>query len=155
MFSKNDDYYKKQIITYLGNKRKFVGIIEKIIKDLEDKNKKKLSIGDGFSGSGILSRVFKNNSRLLHTNDIAGYSCTLNKCYLSKPSQTTINTIKKHIDNANKFVDKEWDKNKMIYPFIQLYWSPANPVITKKDRVFFTYENGKRIDAYMYYIINV
>ena len=53
MFSKNDDYYKKQIITYLGNKRKFVGIIEKIIKDLEDKNKKKLSIGDGFSGSGI------------------------------------------------------------------------------------------------------
>lgn len=154
MFSKNDDYYKKQIITYLGNKRKFVGIIEKIIKDLEDKNKKKLSIGDGFSGSGILSRVFKNNSRLLHTNDIAGYSCTLNKCYLSKPSQTTINTIKKHIDNANNFVDKEWDKNKMIYPFIQLYWSPANPVITKKDRVFFTYENGKRIDAYMYYIIN-
>jgi len=154
MYSNNDEFYKKQIITYLGNKRKFVGIIEEIIKTLENKTKKKLSIGDGFSGSGILSRVFKNNSCLLHTNDIAGYSNTINKCYLSKPSQTTINKIKKYIDKANEFVEKEWERNKMIVPFIQLYWSPHKPTITKKDRVFFTYENGKRIDAYMHYIIN-
>ena len=56
MYSNNDEFYKKQIITYLGNKRKFVGIIEEIIKTLENKTKQKLSIGDGFSGSGILSR---------------------------------------------------------------------------------------------------
>ena len=154
MYSDNDEFYKKQIITYLGNKRKFVGIIEEIIKTLENKTKKILSIGDGFSGSGVLSRVFKNNSCLLHTNDIAGYSNTINKCYLSKPSQTTINKIKKYIDKANTFVEEEWERNKMIVPFIQLYWSPHKPTITKKDRVFFTYENGKRIDAYMHYIIN-
>jgi len=42
MYSNNDEFYKKQIITYLGNKRKFVGIIEEIIKTLENKTKKKI-----------------------------------------------------------------------------------------------------------------
>ena len=79
MYSDNDEFYKKQIITYLGNKRKFVGIIEEIIITLENKTKKILALGDGFSGSGILSRVFKNK---VCTNDIAGYSNTINKCYL-------------------------------------------------------------------------
>ena len=119
MFSKNDDYYKKQIITYLGNKRKFVNTIEDIIKKLEIKTKRKLSIGDGFSGSGILSRVFKNNSIKLYTNDIAGYSSTINKCYLSKPSSSVITKIKLHIDKANNFVDINWDTNKSITPLIQ------------------------------------
>jgi adenine-specific DNA-methyltransferase len=152
MFSTNDDYYKNQIITYLGNKRKFVDIIETIVQKLEGKNKKKLIIGDGFSGSGILSRVFKNNSSKLYTNDIAGYSNTINKCYLSKPSQTVINEIKKHVDKANNFVDLEWETNKSITPFIQLHWAPSSTNISQKDRVYFTYENGKRIDAYMHYI---
>jgi adenine-specific DNA-methyltransferase len=154
MFSKNDDYYKKQIITYLGNKRKFVNTIEDIIKKLEIKTKRKLSIGDGFSGSGILSRVFKNNSIKLYTNDIAGYSSTINKCYLSKPSSSVITKIKLHIDKANNFVDINWDTNKSITPFVQTHWAPSSPVITATDRAFFTYENGKRIDAYMHYIIN-
>ena len=43
---------------------------------------KKLNIGEGFSGSGIVSRLFKNNSENLYVNDIAGYSYTLNNCYL-------------------------------------------------------------------------
>ena len=154
MYSNNDEFYKKQIITYLGNKRKFVDIIEDIVKKLEDKHKKKLSIGDGFAGSGILSRVFKNNSKSFYTNDIAGYSQTINNCYLSKPTVATINKIKLYIDKANNFVDEEWERNKTIPPFVQKYWSPSSPTITKKDRVFFTYENGKRIDTYMYYIVN-
>ena len=154
MYTDNDDYYKKQIITYLGNKRKFVNIIEDIIKKIQDKHKKKLSIGDGFSGSGILSRVFKNNSNRLYTNDIAGYSNTINNCYLSKPTAATINKIKIHIDKANQFVDEEWERNTDIPRYVQQYWAPSSHTITKKDRVFFTYENGKRIDAYMYYILN-
>ena len=40
MYSNNDEFYKKQIITYLGNKRKFVDMIEDIVKKLEKKHKK-------------------------------------------------------------------------------------------------------------------
>lgn len=153
MFALNDDYYKKQIITYLGNKRKFVGIIEELIQQLKTKEQRPLTIGEGFSGSGVLSRVFKNNSSKFQVNDIAGYSNTLNKCYLSNPAPKTIKSIKKHIDQANMFVDKEWETNNEIIPFVQQYWAPKSPTIKKDDRVFFTYENGKRIDAYMHYIM--
>lgn len=153
MFALNDDYYKKQIITYLGNKRKFVGMIEDLIKQLQTKEKRILTIGEGFSGSGVLSRVFKNNSSKFQVNDIAGYSNTLNKCYLSNPTPKTIKSIKKYIDQANLFVDKEWETNKEIIPFVQQYWAPKSHTIKKDDRVFFTYENGKRIDAYMHYIM--
>ena len=84
-----DNYLTKQIITYMGNKRKFINILDEIINNIEKKIKKKLNIGEGFSGSGVLSRLFKKRAKNLYVNDIAGYSNTLNKCYL-----TTLHFIK-------------------------------------------------------------
>jgi adenine-specific DNA-methyltransferase len=37
-------------------------------------------------------------------------------------------------------------------PWISGNWAPAAPTITEADRVYFTYENGKRIDAIRNYI---
>ena len=37
-------------------------------------------------------------------------------------------------------------------PWIAGQWSPLNPIITADDRVYFTYENGKRIDLIRNYI---
>ena len=68
--------------------------VEDLIKQLQTKEKRILTIGEGFSGSGVLSRVFKNNSSKFQVNDIAGYSNTLNKCYLSNPTPKTIKSIK-------------------------------------------------------------
>ena len=58
-----DNYLTKQIITYMGNKRKFINILDEIINNIEKKIKKKLNIGEGFSGSGVLSRLFKKNKK--------------------------------------------------------------------------------------------
>ena len=97
------EYISSQIITYMGNKRKLLGIIgdtiEKISKEM---GKKDITIGDGFSGSGVVSRLFKTMSRELYTNDLAGYSKTLNECYLANPSEKDKGKIKKYIDEANK-----------------------------------------------------
>ena len=41
----------------------------------------------GFRGSGIVSRLFKTKAFKVYTNDIAGYSKTLNSCFLSSPSK--------------------------------------------------------------------
>ena len=56
-----EEYYTTQIITYLGNKRKFIGKIDDIINRIkQDLGVEKLDIGEGFSGSGVVSRLFKN-----------------------------------------------------------------------------------------------
>lgn len=56
-----ENYFKKQILTYMGNKRKYLSKIDEIItlikKSLGQEN---ISIGEGFSGSGVVSRLFKN-----------------------------------------------------------------------------------------------
>ena len=57
-----DDYLSKQIITYMGNKRKILPYIEEIILKLEKEKGSKLKIGEGFSGSGIVSRLFKQHN---------------------------------------------------------------------------------------------
>ena len=87
-----EEYFTKEILTYMGNKRTFLSKIEDIINIVKDNlGKKNIDIAEGFSGSGIVSRLFKNrvmgdNSqeyKTLYVNDMSGYSETLNKCYLT------------------------------------------------------------------------
>ena len=61
------EFYKKQIITYMGNKRKFLPLLTQIIDYVRAELGKDLVLGDGFSGSGIVSRLFKNNALCIRT----------------------------------------------------------------------------------------
>lgn len=143
-----DNYLKAQIITYMGNKRKLLPHIEKIVLDLQDKIGHKLKIGDGFSGSGIVSRLFKMHADSLYVNDVASYSETLNKCFLSNITKEDEEKIKGFIKKANEYADKQ---NKYTDPYISGNWSPCGE-INESDRVYFTSENGKRIDIIRNYI---
>ena len=145
----DDGYFKKQIITYMGNKRKFMPILNDIIDSIQQKLKKELVLADGFAGSGIVSRLFKTKAKKLWTNDIAGYAETLNKCYLSTPSNKDREIIKKYIENANNFAHnidtiecEQW---------IQKHWAPTGK-IKKHHRVYYTEENARLIDRYRAYI---
>ena len=86
------DYYSKQIITYLGSKRKFISKIDEIINAVKTElGLEKLNIAEGFSGSGVVSRLFKNrvNGGKLYINDISSYSKILNECYLTNIDKLT------------------------------------------------------------------
>lgn len=143
------DYLTSQIITYMGNKRKLIPKIEDILNDLEEKEGRKLHIGDGFAGSGIVSRLFKNRGASLHTNDISGYSETLNRAYLHNIGDDDLKKIIKYVNTANKHADK--GTKKYAQKFISGNWAPLHS-ITEEDRVYFTEENGKRIDILRNYI---
>ena len=146
----NENFLRKQIITYMGNKRKFVTIISKIVDDVKQElNDKDLVLADGFSGSGIIARLFKIKGVSLHVNDIAGYSETLNKCYLSTPTTKQQKRIEKLVAKANKFA---YSEDTMKYDkWIQLHWAPSGN-ITKDQRVYYTEKNGKLIDRYRSFI---
>ena len=145
------DYFRNQIITYMGNKRKFVPIMSDIINDITESLGHCPTIAEGFSGSGILSRLFKTKTNELYVNDISGYSSTLNKCYLATPDSRLQQEIRLYIDAANNFADnpplhlKKW---------VSIHWAPKERVPKKGERVYFTHENGVRIDAYREFIEN-
>ena len=143
------DYTRSQIITYLGNKRKLLGPIEQVIDVVKTiLQQDTFTSADAFSGSGIVSRLLKKTSTTLYTNDMAGYSETLNRCYLSTPNTTKMAQIKKYIEAANLFVDE----GRIEVPsWIRTHWAPCGE-IRKEHRVYFTEENALRIDRYRHFI---
>ena len=68
----DSDFLKKQIITYMGNKRKLLHHIENVLIEIQESMPDKgLVLGDGFSGSGVVSRLFKKHGVCVYSNDIA------------------------------------------------------------------------------------
>ena len=158
-----DEYFTKQILTYMGNKRTFLHQIDSIISFIKSElGENNINIAEGFTGSGIVTRLFKNRImgddsqeyKNLYVNDIAGYSKTLNECYLT--SLKDLNTddfenIGLHFKKLKKFLSTKNNPN----PFISKYWSPKNDNNIKEgERAYYTYKNACNIDKIMYYITN-
>jgi adenine-specific DNA-methyltransferase len=147
-----DPYYTDQIITYMGNKRKVLPHIESLIEQIKALlGKDQLTIGEGFSGSGVVSRLFKNHATDIYINDLAGYSKTLNTCYLANPTKKDLANISQYIQAANHHVNSQIPGETK---FVQLHWSPQAELIQAGERVYYTKENGRRIDSYQDYIRN-
>ena len=91
----NQDYVFQNMITYIGNKRSLVNIIEDEIIKIKYSLKKDLLISfDGFSGSGVVARMLKYHSKILFVNDMEPYSYIINQCYLSNPTEKKRQNIK-------------------------------------------------------------
>jgi len=138
----NDNYLYHNLITYFGNKRKLLSFINNEILLIKKKlEKETVTMMDGFSGTGIVSRLLKYHSSELYTNDIEDYSYLLNTCYLSDPTKYEIKMIHKYIDECN-----ELEHN--LEGIITNYYSPKDTNnIQEDDRVFYTRENGMVIDT--------
>ena len=134
-------YLDEQLITYLGNKRALLHMIEKGLQEIE-KEQQITSIIDMFSGSGVVSRFFKENGYEVIANDLEGYARIISECYLSNPEDFDLKKwkeIKEAIDN---------------YPLVQngvistLYAPEDTNNIKAGERVFYTRENAILIDTY-------
>ena len=161
-------YFTKQILTYMGNKRKCLPMIDNVLTLIKRiLNKDNINIAEGFSGSGIVSRLLKNrtttdntkNRGQLYINDCAGYSKTINQCYLTSLSDLTTkkqNKIISYCQNMELYQNETYKKDeRKINYFITKHWAPNNDNnIEEDERAYFTNENAKIIDRSMYYIHN-
>ena len=140
----SNDFITSNLITYIGNKRALIDFISKGLEFVQEKlGKDKLSILDGFSGSGCVARLFKYHATDLYVNDLETYSRIINECYLSNPSATLINTINTEIDNLNNIA-----KTPSIEGFITKNYAPKDDNNIKEgERVFYTHENAMIIDT--------
>ena len=140
------EYLSQQIITYIGNKRTFLGEIGSAVNQVKQRlGKQQLRIFDAFSGSGIVSRFFKAHASLLISNDIEDYTKVISNCYLSNKSTVDMKELSDIIDDHNMRVET------VNYPrgFIEELYAPQNEsAITNQDRVFYTRNNAKRLDNY-------
>ena len=145
-----EEYIHQPMFTYLGNKRKLLDFIEEQILIIKKQLKKdKLAILDGFSGSGVVSRMLSGHASELHTNDLEAYADSSCNCYVKQPTGPQKEKIAKHIEKMNELAEKgPWVEGVMTK-----YYAPRNTKDIKKGEVcFFTHENALIIDTLRNYI---
>jgi adenine-specific DNA-methyltransferase len=141
----NDAYLTKQLITYMGNKRAlldFIGLgLRKVQKRL---HKKRLTLFDGFSGSGIVARFFKQYAESLLVNDLEKYSTLINLCYLSNHDDLDSGALHAYYDRILQGVSQ----GELKKGIISALYAPGDEAnIHQKDRVFYTVRNAMYIDT--------
>lgn len=138
----NQDFLTKQLITYLGNKRALLSFIGRGIDEIRTRTgKEKLHMADLFSGSGVVSRYFKQHAASLLTNDLEGYCRTISLCYLSNPDEGMLREV-----HANLLRDIE--AHPIDDGFIRRLYAPKDERnIEKGERVFYTPRNAAFIDT--------
>lgn len=138
----NDDFFREQLITYIGNKRSLIGFINGGIDFVKSKlNKHKIIAMDGFAGSGVVSRLLKFHCSELCVNDLERYSYIVNKCYLTNPCDIDTEYIKRTMDEINSI-------EKMRAGFITKNYAPIDDNnIQANERVFYTHRNAMFLDT--------
>lgn len=141
----NKDFLTTQLITYIGNKRKIIGEIEKEIELISEKSgKERLVCTDLFSGSGIVARMLKRHSSKLIVNDLENYSSVINSCYLINKKdfpKDECEYLRKKIEDSCRL--------EKLPGIISMNYAPQNDNNIKKgERVFYTHQNAVLIDTY-------
>ena len=139
-------YLTEQIVTYIGNKRAFLGDISSAVEQVKRRlNRSKLRVFDAFSGSGVVSRFLKAHASSLVTNDIEDYATVISHCYLANRSRINQDEVVDTVHDLNKMVDEV----SLPRGFIEELYAPASEDnIRSDDRVFYTPENARRLDSY-------
>ena len=136
-------YLDEQLITYLGNKRKLISLITQTIKP---KNKVCLDL---FSGSGVVSRAFKeNNCKKIISNDLETYSRIINECYLTNIQDFPTEEYEYYYDLIINAKQTEGI-------FCELYAPKDSNNIQYGERCFYTRENALILDSYLNIIFSV
>jgi adenine-specific DNA-methyltransferase len=148
LLEEDPDYLTRQLVTYIGNKRALLGLIRCAVEDVCRKTaKEKLHILDAFSGSGVVSRMFKQYADELVVNDTEDYARVISECYLTNRGAAGEQavTATRIAATLNQAVAQR------VAPpgFISRLYAPSDPeAIGSEDRVFYTPENAYRLDAY-------
>jgi len=117
-------------LNYIGSKYKLSNWIKsEINKRIDVKNK---IFCDIFAGTGIIGRVFKKDVKKVISNDIEYYAYVLNRNYIGNHKN-----LKEKLEVIEYLNNLSLRDDGFIY---NNYCSPAN-------RLYFSDENGKKIDA--------
>ncbi len=142
-----DEYLFHQLVPYLGNKRRLLHLILEALEitgTLNSKKKNPPIFADFFAGSGVVSRLARQNGYRVIANDWEPYSHALNHAILAcvdAPAFKELGGYQKAIDYLNRLPEvKGWVTHNLC-PRNDDVYDPS------RDRLFFKRRNGMRIDA--------
>lgn len=140
------DYLSQQLITYIGNKRSLLDPIREAVEDVCARlDKPRLRIFDGFSGSGVVSRLFKRYAEELVVNDVEDYARVVSNCYLTNGDELPAEAIGALVERLNR----EILQSDCPEGFIERLYAPRDDErIEPGERVFYTRANARRLDRY-------
>lgn len=145
------DYYRQQLITYIGNKRQLLNPIAEALKTVQaETGRDKLHLFDGFTGSGIVSRLFKAYAERVVSNDLEPYARVAADCFLANRSDVDLGAVADLVDRANSEANEP-----AVLPtgLIERMYAPKNDSdIRPGERVFYTRENARRLDWFQQFI---
>lgn len=139
------DFLKRQLITYIGNKRQLIPFLEQGINVARKKiGKDKIVFLDLFSGSGVVSRAAKAYSSKVIANDLEKYSKVINECHLKNKAEVNWKELDDIYNYINEEIRKRWCPG-----FITELYAPANEEkIERGERVFYTRRNAIYLDTF-------
>ena len=138
------EYLTEQIMTYIGNKRALLTFIGDAIQIVQGAlGREKLSMFDVFSGTGIVSRYFKQFSKRLYTNDLEEYSKCVNSCYLTNRGDVDLPLLQTMLEDLNARIKANLHDGVIT----ELYAPLDDDNIRDGERVFYTRRNANYIDT--------
>jgi len=119
-------------LNYIGSKHKLSSFLLEEIKNTVDEDLSQLVFCDLFAGTGIVGRNFKPLVKQVIANDVEYYSYVLNNNYIG--NHTSLNTKKQleflnNLEGTAGFIFENYSEN------------------GRENRLYFSEENGKKIDA--------
>jgi adenine-specific DNA-methyltransferase len=138
-----DEYLFHQLIPYIGNKRKLLGLIEQALTASEV-TPQTHGFVDLFAGTGVVSRMAKQQGFAVIANDWEPYSEAINRCYIETDEAPLFfgkTTYQEIIQTLNELPDREDWVTTHLCP------SDDDKLDHERDRLFYMRKNGLRIDA--------
>lgn len=139
-------YLRTQLLTYLGNKRALLPLIERGVRAIQRRlGGRRLRMLDGFAGSGVVSRRFKAYADYLVSNDFEPYAAEIGRCYLANQSDLDLTALRQTHAQLNIQAQRLLVRDGLIR---RLYAPRDDGNIQPGERAFYTAENAARLDSY-------
>lgn len=144
--TEDPDYLRTQLLTYLGNKRALLPLIERGVRAIQRRlGGRRLRMLDGFAGSGVVSRRFKAYAEYLVSNDFEPYAAAIGRCYLANRSDLNLTALRQTHAQLNIQAQRLPVRDGLIR---RLYAPRDDANIQPGERAFYTADNAARLDSY-------
>lgn len=141
----NEEFLQTQLITYIGNKRSLLPFIDTGIRYAKERiGKKEIDFLDLFSGSGVVGRLARQHSRVLHCNDLELYSAVVNSCYQTNAEDVDTEALTQELERVRREVQDTFEPGFIA----ELYAPEDDQEIKRGERVFYTRRNATFLDTF-------
>ncbi len=140
-----DSYLYNQLIPYLGNKRKLLGLIgQALARTVSLRRDRPTVFADLFAGSGVVGRMARRLGFRVIANDWEPYAEQINRCFIAcerLPSFERLGGIEAVFGHLNDLPPVEG--------YFATYYAPRDDEHPdpETERMFFTHANAARLDA--------